>query len=90
MSWGVAATGKAPAVRTKLADDFSKITCSEPEQTVMKSAAAAIDAALAAQDLVTVVEVSASGSQRYKDYTAKTGVTNRLSVSIKPLYRFIE
>lgn len=90
MSWGVGAIGKVPAVRVKLAAEFAKIRCSEPEETVKKSAAATIDAALAAQDPDSIIRVSANGSQSFKDYSEGTGVTNQLIINIEPVYGFVE
>jgi hypothetical protein len=49
-----------------------------------------IDAALASQDASNVVRVAASGSQSFKNYTDQTGVTNSLSITIEPLYGFLE
>ena len=90
MSWGVQAVGKVPAVRAQLATEFAKNPCSEPEETVRQSAAATIDAALAAQDPTNVVKVTAGGSQSFKNYSEQTGVSNNLSLSIEPLYGFVE
>lgn len=90
MSWSVSAIGKAAAVRKSIADQFTKNTCAEPEEAVRQNAAKLLDEALAAQDQSQPVEVSASGSQSYKDYVAKTGVTNQLTMQVRPLHGFIE
>jgi hypothetical protein len=36
------------------------------------------------------VNVSASGSQSFKDWTAKTGVSNTLQINVSPLGGFVE
>lgn len=90
MSWSVSAVGKAPAVRASIADQFARGTCIEPEESVKKRVAEAIDKALEAQDPATVVKVVASGSQSFKDYHTKTGVANYCSVVIEPIGGFVE
>lgn len=90
MSWSVFAVGKAPAVRASIADQFTRFKCSEPEETVKQSVAAAIDAALVAQDPATIVKVTASGSQNFKNYETKSGVSNSCSVAIEPIHGFVE
>jgi hypothetical protein len=91
MSWSVTAVGKAPAVRTAIADQFSKqSSCMEPEESVRQAAAVLLDAALAAQDSAVAVKVGASGSMSYKDWTTKAGVSNALSLSVEVLYGFVE
>lgn len=91
MSWSVSAIGKAPAVRSSIADQFSKSSpCLEPEESLRQAAAATIDKALEAQDPNLAVKVIASGSQGFKDYTARTGVYNTLGITIEPLHGFVE
>lgn len=90
MSWSVGAIGKTPAVRAQIANEFARNPCSEPEESVRQSAAATIDAALAAQDANIGVNVYANGSQSFKDYAAQTGVSNNLSITIEPIWGFVE
>lgn len=91
MSWSVGTIGKAEAVRKTIADQFSRSgACAEPEETIRQTAAALIDKALESTDPSFVVEVNASGSQSYKDWTAKTGVSNYLSITIQPKHGFVE
>lgn len=71
----------------------SQSKCNEPEETVRQAALAVIAAAIAAQDPASAVKVSASGSQseKYDSNGQRTGVfTNSLSISIEPLYGFVE
>lgn len=68
----------------------SRTICIEPEESVKKRAAEAIDKALEAQDPATVVKVVASGHMTFKDYTAKTGASNYCSVLIEPIGGFVE
>lgn len=91
MSWSVGAIGKAPAVRKAIAEQCASAYCSEPEETVRKSAVATLDAALAAQGDSIIVKVSASGSQGQEtknDGTAQ--FKNSLSIQIEPQYNFVE
>lgn len=90
MSWSVEAIGRAPAVAEKIERDFAATTaqCRGPEEGVRQSVRAALAIALAAQDPATVVQVSASGSQS-SDYGTNE-IRNQLSVTVRPLYNFVE
>ncbi len=90
MSWSVSAIGKAAAVKASIADQFSRNKCSEPEETIRQAAAQLIDLAMSAQDAPAVVKVMASGSQGFRDYTAKTGVYNQLTITVEPQHGFVE
>jgi len=91
MSWSVAAIGKAPAVRKVIADQFAKGgKCVEPEESIRLSAASVIDGALAAQTDDTVVNVAASGSMSFKDWNAKEGPSNNLTITVSTMYNFCE
>lgn len=94
MSWSVSAVGKPAAVSAKISEDVLKYTCSEPEETLKKSAAAIIATALAAfpQDNI-AVRVEANGSQQpwyRKDGTVGEGFANTLRVVIEPVWGFVE
>jgi len=91
MSWSVAAFGKAAPVAAKLAGDFQRITCSEPEETIKNSVASAVATALGAFPPNYAVRVAAGGSQSHPDFSkAPHEKTNSLSVTIEPLYGFTE
>lgn len=93
MSWSVGAIGKAPAVAVKLKADLDAMTCSEPENSVKDGAGVALIAALAAQSPTAVVKASASGSQSQtydKDGTTVLLVNNTLSISVEPVWGFVE
>ena len=91
MSWSVAAVGKAGAVRKAIAEQFQNGgRCMEPEESIRLEAAATMDQALAAQDPNTIIKAAASGSQGYKDFTAKSGVFNTMSMSIEVMHGFVE
>lgn len=91
MSWSVSAIGKAGAVRKGIAQQFaSQSKCTEPEETVRMSAAKLIDDSLAGQDEAYPVEVVANGSLTYRDWSAKTGVSNQLFIQISPKHGFLE
>lgn len=89
MSWSVQAIGKAEAVRTNIAQQFDKAgACAEPEESIRQAAKVLIDKAIEAQS--GAVKVVACGSQSFKDWNAKTGVTNAMSITIEPQYGFLE
>jgi hypothetical protein len=89
MSWSVQGVGRAPAVRAAIAKQFSSQgKCSEPEETVRQAAISIIDAALSGQGPSVAVKVSASGSQG-TSYPSNE-VQNQLSITIEPLYGFVE
>jgi len=88
MSWSLVAVGKAPAVLKEVEKQSAQQKCSEPEESVRQAACHAIKAALMAQDPTAVVKLTASGSQN-EDYATKA-VRNFLSVTIEPLYQFLE
>lgn len=90
MSWSVNAVGNAAAVAVKLAADFERIKCSEPEETIKNTIASAVATALAAFDAKTPVEVKASGSQSISASSdAPSVAVNQLQVSIQPLWGFL-
>ena len=91
MSWSVSAIGKAGAVAQKLAADFAKIKCSEPEQSIKNCVVAAVAAALDTFPQNYAVRVEASGSQSCPDFSkAPDEKVNNLSVKIDPVYGFVE
>ena len=81
MSWSVSAIGKAPAVKTAVAEQFAGQKCDEPEETLKQSAAALIAAELDAQDPTIAVKVSAWGSQEYT-----TKAVYYLNIAIEPQF----
>ena len=87
MSWSVTAIGKASAVKKAVAKQFvDGGKCMEPEETIRQSVATTIDTALGGFDADAFVQVSASGSQGYLNYSEKTGVFNSLTIEVKPLF----
>ena len=90
MSWSVSQIAKPAAVAEKLAADFARIRCIEPEETVKSHVANAVAVALAAFPQNSVVEVRASGSQSTTGEGPPVIATNQLDVTIKPIYGFIE
>jgi hypothetical protein len=93
MSWSVSAIGKSQAVNALLADQFGRISCSEPEQTIKNDVATAIARALSYFDENAVVKVSASGSQSAVVHggCVKEGVfINSLALLIEPQWGFVE
>lgn len=90
MSWSVSAVGKPAAVAAKLAADFARITCNEPEASIKNNTATSIASALAAMPGSCAVQVEASGSQYVPDASKPEVAINTLSVKIVPLYGFVE
>ena len=89
MSWSVESIGKPAAVARNLAQQFSSIVCSEPEETIKNTVAQAVDVALKAYPSDVPVEVRARGSQFIS--SDKPGMaTNQLHVEINPVYGFVE
>lgn len=91
MSWHVQAIGRASAVAAKLAEDFPRVKCQEPEETIKAAVASIVATALAAFGPTDAVKVTASGSQSTAASTdGPTTYINSLSVSIEPLWGFVE
>ena len=65
--------------------------CIEPEESIKANVVEIVKQALGAMPPGSIVEVIASGSQSNIDYNDPSkGATNQLSVSIKPLWGFVE
>lgn len=94
MSWSVSGVGRAAAVARKLQNDCAAIKCAEPEETIKNCVATIIATALAAYPESYAVSVGASGSQGPGYDPTKVGavlgMVNSLSVSISPLYGFVD
>ena len=93
MSWGVSGVGKPVALAAKLATEFSKNPCCDPEESVRQAAGAVIAACLAAQDPNSVVTVMAGGHQSTvygTDGNATGQYQNTLNIKIDPIYGFVE
>lgn len=91
MSWSVSAFGKAPAVAAKLAEQFARIKCTEPEETIKNSVAAAFASGLGAMPPGMVVTAEANGSQYAPDSSkAPNEFSNSLTVKLQPHGAFLE
>ena len=92
MSWSISAIGKPAAVASKVAAELAANKCNEPEETIKSLVGQAISTALGAMPDSYAVKLAANGSQsgEYKngEYTGK--FVNNLSVSIEPIYGFVE
>jgi len=82
MSWSVMRIGRPAAVRRRLAEDFGKNPCTEPEESIRQAVALQMDKALEGMGQQLCVKCSASGSQ-WK--AAEGDVRNTLSVEITVL-----
>lgn len=90
MSWSIQAIGKPAAVRAKLAVEFAKNPCVQPEESMRQNVAIALDIALAVYPPNTVVNVAASGSQHWPDSHKPAEFQNTLNVKLEPVYGFVE
>jgi len=88
MSWSVSVVGKPAAVAAKVAKELAAVKCSEPEEEIKNSVASIVATALGAFPEGAAVKVNASGSQYSPNNDGKK--VNNLSVSIEPLYGFVE
>lgn len=68
--------------------------CSEPEESIRRSVLTIITAALSAMPATAVVKVSASGSQsatyNHDTKTYDSDAVNQVSLSIEPIWGFVE
>lgn len=87
MSWSFHATGRPQGVINKAKEDFAKISCAEPEETIRLGVLATIEKSLGAMPADVVVQVTASGSQ---SVTTDGKFSNTLNVAIQPLFQFVE
>jgi hypothetical protein len=89
MSWSVQGVGRGESLAKKLAGDFERITYLQGEEAELKDGAAVIVAkALSAntrQDTLLNISCSGSASTHPAD-----GNSQSLSISITPLYGFVE
>ncbi len=95
MSWAVSAVGKPAAVAAAIESQFAALDaypCKEPEESIKQAVRQALKQAIAAQKESAAVRVLASGSMSYHMPDPATVVVeyNTLSVSVEPLYGFVE
>jgi hypothetical protein len=86
MSWSVSAIGKPAAVAKKMAEEFAKNPCIQPEETIRQAVAGIVATALSSFPNNYAFRVDASGSQSSSD----AGTTHSLSVKIEPIWGFCE
>ena len=89
MSWSVASQGRAGAVADQIREQFSRITCAEPEETIKNGVAAAIGKALEAFPQNMAVRVNANGSQGCPDFNKPAESYHSLNVAIEPMHGFV-
>jgi len=87
MSWNISGTGKPAALAAKLAGDFAKNKCQEPEETIRQGVGLIIAEALKVYPETLAVKFDAGGSQQGH---SDGKYTNALSVNIEPVYGFVE
>lgn len=93
MSWSFTGHGKPTPLLAKMKADLSKHRCSEPEETIKQQLLMTIDTALITFPESMALKIEASGSQtpQYGPDGKPTGsYTNSLSLSLTPLYGFVE
>jgi hypothetical protein len=89
MTWAFSAVGKAAAVRGKAAEAFNpeRLALAEPEAAIAGMAHNIIEKAIADWPEGLPVTVRASGHQAKPD---GGGTVHHLSLSIEPLWGFVE
>lgn len=90
MSWSINAIGKVAPVCTEITRQAEGLICYEPEETIRLAAKDLILKALESQDDAAIVRVNAYGSQSYRDWAKKEGVSNTLNIQVEPIYGFVE
>lgn len=91
MSWSFSCVGKPAAVLKAADDQFSRVKCAEPEETLRQQALESIKKSLSMMPDSTAVQVDACGSQYSLDVAeGKPGFINTFKLEIKPLYGFVE
>lgn len=89
MSWSFTCTGKtaAAAVAVKAKEELARYRCAEPEETIKAKVSDVIETCLAAFPEQSAVTIKAYGSQ---SVVADGKAINNLSITIEPLYGFVE
>ena len=90
MSWSIGALGEPSAVAAKLAIDFGKIKCAEPEESIKNHIASAVALALGAYPPGVAVNVQANGSQYAPDSKKPEEVFNFFSAKVESLGQLIK
>ena len=91
MSWNVTAQGKAGALRSYYVDEFGKIKCAEPEQSIAMKLGEAVDIALASFPENFPVKVQAYGSQGQPDFHKMPNkFSHTISLQIESIYGWKE
>lgn len=91
MSWSASGVGKAGVLAGKLALEFDRVKCAEPEQTIKDQVAQIVQLALSAFPPDMPVRVNASGSQQSVDFSDPNAPkVNQLNVTIEPIWGFLE
>jgi len=89
MSWSVSAVGKAGAVASDVAKQFSSAPkCPAPEETIRQAAAALLATVLAAQSGSQALKISAWGST-VLDANGKSVASSQLSITVDPIIGFV-
>lgn len=90
MSWNVEAFGRPEKVAAKLALDFERIKCAEPEESIKNHVAQALMKALDCYPPENIVQVRANGSQYAPDQSQPDQKLNTLSVTLSGMSGFVE
>lgn len=87
MSWSFYSTGKASAAAAQIAEAATKVSLTDAgEMETVAKVADLIAQTLGTFDPDQLVNVAAAGSMNFKDWTAKTGCTQNVSVKIEPIH----
>lgn len=89
MSWSYNGCGRAGALIAVAQASLANVKCAEPEETVKAKVSEIIETALTAYPANTAVKVVAHGSQSTRS-PADGGIINSVSLTIEPIYGFVE
>jgi hypothetical protein len=92
MSWSVSACGPASKIAEQLEQQFSKIKCTDPgEQETVQNVRKVVAQTVATIDPDKVVNVTASGSMGYKEWSSQVtrphiGPYQSVDLKISPIH----
>lgn len=87
MSWSINSSGRQSAVAVQVLEQASHIKLDDPgEMETATNAVVLITQTLGTFDADALVKVEASGSMSFRDWSAKTGKRQQISVKVEPIY----
>lgn len=90
MSWSIAVVGRAHGVAAYAEKHFNLTKCEEPEESIKQKVAEIVQIACGNMPEDSAIEIIASGSQYCTKRDDKQTDAHSVSVSIRPLFGFVE